>query len=245
MQPVDAPALQAHKGSAHRKQLVMIKIAVGFDHREAVTYHTFCQSVIDNSTGPVSFIPLALPLLKDSVERPVDGSTSFVYSRFLTPHLNEFSGWCIYADGDMVCLKDIHNLWDMRDETKAVLCVHHDYKSTHAKKFLGGENHNYPRKNWSSLILWNCGHPKNAILTPEFVKSQSGAFLHRFNWLNDNDVGKLDPSWNWLAIEYPDNTEANLVHYTLGTPCFKDFQNSAMAELWWRNYESSQSGIGQ
>jgi hypothetical protein len=27
------------------------------------------------------------------------------------------------------------------------------------EKYLGNKNEDYPRKNWSSLILWNCGIP--------------------------------------------------------------------------------------
>ena len=162
-----------------------INIVVGFDQREAIAYHTFTQSVIEKSSLPVSFIPLAINTLYEYKETHNDRSNDFVYSRFLTPFLNDFRGWAIFADGDMVCQTDIKKLWDLRDDTKAVLVVKHNYQTKSFKKYLGNINENYPKKNWSSLILWNCEHPKHKILTPEYIAKQTGKYLHRFSWLND------------------------------------------------------------
>ncbi|MBT3917650.1 MAG: glycosyltransferase, partial [Nitrosomonadales bacterium] len=150
-----------------------IKIVVGFDQRESVAYHTFVQSVIEKSSLPVSFTPLTITTLKGYEEKHQDMSNDFVYSRFLTPYLNNFKGWAIFADGDMICQADIKELWDLRDESKAVQVVKHDYKTKAKKKYLGNKNENYPKKNWSSLILWNCSHPKNKNLTPSLVATQS------------------------------------------------------------------------
>jgi len=209
-----------------------ITIVVGFDQRESVAYHTFTQSILEKSSLPVSFIPLAINTLKDYEEKHIDKSNDFIYSRFLTPYLNNFQGWAIFADGDMICQADIKDLWDLRDESKALLVVKHNYQTKSHHKYLGNVNENYPRKNWSSLILWNCGHPKHRILMPDFIANQTGKFLHRFSWLDDADIGELSPEWNWLAIEYPENKNAKLIHYTLGTPCFKDYRNSEMSEIW-------------
>ena len=139
----------------------IIKMVVGFDQRESVAYHTFVQSIIEKSSLPVSFTPLSINTLKGYEEKHEERSNDFVYSRFLTPYLNNFEGWAIFADGDMICQADIKELWDLRDESKAVLVVKHDYKTKANKKYLGNKNENYPKKNWSSLILWNCSHPKN------------------------------------------------------------------------------------
>ena len=222
----------------------MIRIVIGFDQRESVAYHTFCQSILEKASQPISLTPLALNTLKAYSETHVDGSNSFIYSRFLTPWLFDYEGWAIFADGDMICRDDIANLWELRDESKAILVVQHDYKTKARDKYLGNKNEDYPRKNWSSLILWNCSHPKHSILTPEFVMKQSGAFLHRFQWLNDSEIGGLPKSWNWLTTEYPDNYQASLLHYTLGTPCFKDYENADMADEWHNTYQRSQDGIG-
>jgi lipopolysaccharide biosynthesis glycosyltransferase len=216
---------------------------VGFDQREAIAYHVFCQSVLERSSSPIQFIPLSENLLKNYKETHSDGSNQFVYSRFLAPYLSAFKGWAIFADGDMVCQADITDLWNLRDESKAVLVVKHDYKTKAQIKYLGNKNENYPRKNWSSLILWNCEHPANKLLTPDFIQSQTGSFLHRFSWLSDDLIGDLPAEWNWLAIEYPENPEAKIIHYTLGTPCFKDYSKESMSNIWYQVYGRTIEGF--
>lgn len=221
-----------------------ISIVVGFDQREAISYHTFCQSVLEKASRPVQFTPLSANTLKGYRETHQDASNAFVYSRFLTPHLADFSGWAIFADGDMVCQTDIGELWDLRDASRAVQVVQHDYRTKAAVKYLGNKNEDYPRKNWSSLILWNCAHPSNRVLTPEFIQNQSGSYLHRFSWLTDAQIGALPKEWNWLTTEYEDNPRAKLLHYTLGTPCFKDYANAAMAAEWAATYARTIEGMG-
>ncbi len=220
-----------------------IKLMVGFDQRESIAYHAFCQSIIQHSSVPVAFVPLAINTLKDYKETHSDGSNDFIYSRFLTPYLNNFEGWAIFADGDMICKADIKELMNLQDENKALLVVKHDYQTKMLQKYLGNKNENYPRKNWSSVILWNCSHPKHRILTPEFIAKQPGSYLHRFSWLDDSDIGELPKEWNWLAIEYPENKNAKLIHYTLGTPCFKEYKDSEMASIWYSTYQKTIEGF--
>lgn len=221
----------------------MIILVIGFDQRESVVYHTFCQSVLEKSSQPVSFVPLAGNALADVMPTQTDGSNNFAYLRFLTPYLMGFSGWAIYADGDMICQEDIANLWALRDESKAVMVVKHDYQTIASTKYLDSVNVDYPRKNWSSLVLWNCGHPKNKVLTPEFVGQETGAKLHRFTWLDDEDIGELDKSWNWLVQEYPENTKAKILHYTLGAPCFKNYKNVDTADIWNQCFKRLTTGM--
>ena len=192
---------------------------------------------------PISFIPLSLNLLRDYKETHDDQSNDFIYSRFLTPFLNNFAGWAIFADGDMICQADISELWELRDESKALLVVKHNYQTKALKKYLGNKNENYPRKNWSSVILWNCSHPKHKTLTPDFIAKQTGAFLHRFSWLDDHEIGELPKEWNWLAIEYPENKNAKLIHYTLGTPCFKEYKDTDMSDIWYETYNRTIEGF--
>jgi lipopolysaccharide biosynthesis glycosyltransferase len=222
-----------------------IYLIVGFDQREAVAYHTFCQSVIEKSSLPVLFMPLSLHALKGYKESHQDGSNTFIYSRFLSPYLMGYEGWAIFADGDMVCKTDIAELWDKRDATKAVQVVKHNYQTKAPQKYLGNKNENYPRKNWSSLVLWNCGHPKNKILTPEFIEEHQGSFLHGFSWLNDSEIGELNMEWNWLAIEYEENTNAKLIHYTLGTPCWTEYSSTSMSDEWHQALKRSLEGLNQ
>jgi lipopolysaccharide biosynthesis glycosyltransferase len=216
----------------------MIDIVVGFDQREAVAYHTFCQSVIDNCSEPVRFTPL----VANNVERK-GGSNDFIYSRFLVPSLMGYRGWAIFADGDMVCREDIARLWEMRDDRYAVQVVQHDYQTKHPRKYLGNKNENYPRKNWSSLILWNCAHIANRCLDKQTIDAVEGSFLHRFGWLNESEIGELPLTWNWLAMEYPGNDNAQIVHYTIGTPCFGAYQNCDMSEYWWLSYKRMNQGV--
>ena len=220
-----------------------IKIYIGFDQRESVAYHVFVQSLIQNSTVPLEITPLASRNLDQYKETHTDQSNDFIYSRFLTPYLNNFDGWAIFADGDMICNADIKELWQMRDDNYALMVVKHNYKTKAQKKYLGNKNEDYPRKNWSSVILWNCSHPKHKALTPDFISKQTGSYLHRFSWLNDEEIGELPIEWNWLAIEYPENNLAKLVHYTLGTPCFIEYKDTDMADIWYATYQKTIEGF--
>lgn len=212
----------------------MINMFIGFDPREAVAYHVCANSVIRHASRPVAFTPLALKNLAGYTETHTDGSNQFIYSRFLIPHLMNHTGWAIFVDGDMLVRADIAELWALRDESKAVLCVHHDYKTKAHDKYLGARNQDYPRKNWSSVVLWNCAHPANRTVTPEFVERSTGAQLHRFTWLTDDQIGELPKEWNWLPDEFGPNPEAKLLHWTLGTPCFHEYAAAPMAEEWHR-----------
>lgn len=210
----------------------MIPIFVGYDPKEAIAFHTCVNSIIRLSSEPVQIIPLALNLLKDYTELHTDGSNSFVYSRFLVPYLQSFTGWAIYIDGDMILRTDIAELWNLQQPDKDVMVVQHDYKTKMPVKYLGAKNEDYPRKNWSSVILWNCNSFPNRKLTPNFVQQQTGSFLHRFNWLQDERIGRLPMEWNWLPDEFGPNANAKLLHWTLGTPCFKDFSSAPQSEEW-------------
>lgn len=212
----------------------MINVFIGFDPREAIAYHVCANSIVRLSSQPLAITPLALNNLADYTERHTDGSNQFIYSRFLVPHLMQFAGWALFVDGDMLLRADIAGLWALRDPEKALLCVHHDYRTRATDKYLGARNQDYPRKNWSSVVLWNCGHPANRCLTPEFVENASGAQLHRFTWLDDSLIGNLPLEWNWLPDEFGPNPDAKLLHWTLGTPCFHEYATAPMAEEWHR-----------
>ena len=220
----------------------IINLVIGYDEREAIAYHTCVESIISNSKNHVNIIPLCLKHFKKYKETHTDGSNEFIYSRFLTPYLLNFKGWAIYLDGDMICKDDISNLWNLKNKKYAIQVVKHEYKTKMKKKYFGNKNENYPRKNWSSVILWNCSHVKNKCLKPEFVTKKNGAFLHRFNWLLDKEIGEIDKKWNWLAIEYDDCPNAKIIHYTLGTPCFKEFSNTEMSTHWKKYYEQVNKG---
>ena len=220
-----------------------IPLYVGADPREAAGLHVFIQSVMDKASAPVSFIPLHKPML-NGFDGQRDGTNAFIYSRFLVPYLQNYEGWAIFADGaDMVAVDDIVNLWKMREDhsfNKAVAVVKHSYNTKHPRKYIGSPlesaNESYPRKNWSSLILWNCGHYANRRLTPELVTESPGSFLHRFQWLNDDQIGELPPEWNVLVGEQ-DAANASLLHYTVGIPGFTHYKHCDASEHWHRSFK--------
>ena len=211
-----------------------IPIYVGYDPREAIAFHTCVNSIIRHASKPVAIIPVALNLFRDYEETHTDGSNHFIYTRFLVPHLQEYTGWAIFIDGDMIVRDDIVKLWELQNPYMDVMVVKHDYQTRMPVKYLGARNENYPRKNWSSVILWNCNSFPNRKLTPEFVQHATGSELHRFSWLEDSRIGELPPEWNWLPDEYGVNKDAKLLHYTLGTPCFQEFADTPQGDEWHR-----------
>jgi len=211
-----------------------IPVFVGYDPREAVAYHVCANSIIRTASSPVAIIPIALNLFQDYQETHTDGSNQFIYSRFLVPYLMNFHGRAIFIDGDMIVRSDIVELYESLEIGMDVAVVKHDYQTRMTEKYLGSKNENYPRKNWSSVIVWDCQTYPNKQLTPEFVQKQPGSFLHRFSWIDNDRIQSLDPVWNWLPDEFGPNPDAKLLHYTLGTPCFHEFADTPQAEEWHR-----------
>jgi len=217
-----------------------IPVFVGYDPREAIAYHVCVNSIIRNASAPVAIIPVALNLFTDYEETHGDNSNHFVYTRFLVPYLMDFKGRAIFIDGDMVVRGDIIELYESLKTAHDVAVVKHDYKTRMPVKYMGAPNEDYPRKNWSSVIVWDCQSYPNRRLTPDFVQKQPGSFLHRFSWIDDDRIQALPPEWNWLPDELGENTEAKLLHYTLGTPCFHEFADTIQAAEW-----HSEHGLAQ
>ncbi|OLP55419.1 glycosyltransferase [Rhizobium rhizosphaerae] len=209
------------------------RIFIGFDSKEVVAYHTFCQSILEKSSIPVLFCPIALDTVAGifTRERNPLQTTEFSFSRFLTPYLSNFEGWSLFADCDMLMRTDIAKLWELRDDRYAAMCVKHDYVPKVDTKFLGQTQTKYEKKNWSSVILFN--NAKCTALTPDYVNSATGLQLHQFKWLESEElIGALPQSWNWLVNEYDYNEDADLVHFTDGGPYFDEYKNDDYAEEW-------------
>lgn len=207
----------------------MIPIFIGYDPKQTIAYHVCCSSIIRNSSVPVKIIPLHSDLFGHTNRS--DSSTSFNYLRFHIPFLMGYSGWAIYIDSDMLFLDDVKNLWNLKDKNKSLMVVKHDYTTKFNKKFFNQDNKDYPRKNWSSVILWNCGHHK--VLTPELIENSSGEYLHRFFWLKDDEIGELPKEWNWLVKEYEENPLAKLLHFTIGIPDILNEKESTFSNSAW------------
>ena len=161
----------------------MFRIFIGYDERESIAYHTLCNSILRHSSKPVSITPLNLRNLDGVFQRPKDvrQSNTFSFSRFLVPFLCGYQGQALYMDCDMLARCDIVRLFeDYSCVDHAVSVVKHDYQSKVDVKYLGNRQYNYPRKNWSSLVLWNCAHTSNKVVSPKFVENEDPATLHRF-----------------------------------------------------------------
>lgn len=194
----------------------MIPICVGYDRREAVAYHTFCDSVIQHCSRPrdLAFIPVT--------GTQHDGTNSFTYARF-EPFVDPCQPFthAVFADGDMTCLGDIAELWDLFDVRFAVQVVKHEYETKFPRKYWGQANPDYWRKNWTSLMLMNLAHPIHARYARSIrdaIRNGQGAYLHRLSWIPDELIGELPMAWNWLAKEYAYRADAKIVHHTIGLP---------------------------
>jgi hypothetical protein len=206
-------------------------VFIGYDPREAVAYHVCQQSIIENCSDPSSLEFHAL-----AGERR-DGSNDFIYARFLVPYLCGFAGSAVFMDGDMIVRGDILDLFDLGTSHVGAQVVKHDYLTKHPTKYLGNKNEDYPRKNWSSLILWSCDYFPNRVLTPTYVADKAGSFLHRFQWLKDEQIGELPAEWNRLVLEQEIEPADRLLHYTIGIPAFAEYAACDGAEEWWKTYQ--------
>lgn len=201
----------------------MIRLFCGYDHREAVGFHVFVASVLRGTDALLQFSPM-----QDSQG---DGSNAFTYARFLVPQRCLYEGWAIFADAcDMLCLGDIADLWQMRDERYAVQVVKHDYRTRHPVKYVGTEmqsaNRDYGRKNWSSLMLINCAAPEWK------AAAKTGLESHQFAGFDDERIGELPAAWNVLVDEEQDDSDAKLLHWTAGIPSFPHYKNARRSRDW-------------
>jgi hypothetical protein len=168
-------------------------------------------------------------------QRDEKQSNEFSFSRFLVPYLSDYNGYAVFMDCDMLMRVDVAELMQeiAEDSSKAAYVVKHTYQPRDGIKYLNTIQYSYPRKNWSSFVVWNCGHEKNKKLTPGYVNVATGLELHRFTWLDDEDLGELDVKWNWLVGEYESpNSDVKNVHWTIGGPYFNEFRNVDFSDEW-------------
>lgn len=205
----------------------MIPIFIGYDPRERAATNVLIDSLVQHSSMPLAISPLVTPQLEAQGlyrrKRDPKQTTAFSFTRFLVPHLMGYEGWAIFIDCDMLCRGDVTALWQQRDEQFAVQCVQHEHVPGETVKFLGEVQSAYPKKNWSSLMLFNCS--RCTSLTVDYVNTATGLELHRFHWLEgDHAIGAIDSAWNHLVdVQDADGAEgASLLHWTLGGPWFRE-----------------------
>lgn len=224
----------------------MMRVFVGYDAREAEAYRVAVASLRRRASGPVSIVPLEIERLRAQglLTRPVDArggmydlvsqapqSTAFAVSRFLVPLLAQ-TGPALFVDCDMLFLGDVAELFALAHPRYAVQVVQHDHRPTRDWKMDGAVQTAYPRKNWSSVMLFNCDHAANRRLSLWDVNNRPGRDLHAFYWLSDAEIGALPPQWNWLVNEQTQPADVKLAHYTNGGPWFENWAPRFHDNLW-------------
>jgi hypothetical protein len=214
----------------------ILRVFLGYDSKEPVTFAVAMHSLIRNASRPISVTPLVQPVLRTSGiytrERQPNEATEFSLTRFLVPALCGYYGHALFMDSDVLVQGDVWELlaYPLAYPDASVFCAPHQYVPKTLVKFDGHEQTRYPRKNWSSVMLFN--NARCGALTPEYVNKATGAALHRFAWTEDYMVRPLPLEWNWLVGEYAPNPGAKLLHYTNGAPCFTGYHDCDHADLW-------------
>lgn len=227
-----------------------LPIFIGFDERENDAFEVCRSSLLRHASQPLHIVKLdQAPLRRagwyrrewrhsgpDRVDlgdlKPF--STDFAFTRFLVPALSMYNGWALFCDCDFLFTADIKELFAKTEDRFAVMCVKHDHDTPVEQHKMGGVTQSsYRRKNWSSLVMWNCAHPANAMLTGYVVNEWAGGWLHGFSWLRDEDIGMIPLRWNWLAgVNQPLGIVPSGIHYTLGVPSIPGCEKTPYADLW-------------
>ena len=207
-----------------------LDIFIGYDRAETVAYHVAVQSLIEYCSIPFTVTPLVRNSLPVG-ERDAKASTDFADTRFLVPYLCDYKGWGLFIDCDEMFTTDPNELWDLRDDKYSVMCRKHVHRPEEERKFLNQPQYKYQYKNWSSCMLFN--NEKCKVLTPAFLNATPGLDLHQFKWLSSMDeIGEIPEGWNHLVdVDYAENYP-KLLHWTKGTPCFREYHYAPYSREW-------------
>jgi len=217
----------------------ILTVYIGYDssnYGQKLAYNV-CERSIRKFNKNVKIVKLDK---RDLIEKGIfyrdenTGSTEFTYTRFLVPYLNNYQGWAIFCDNDFLWQCDVNEIYEKyADINNALSCVKHDYTSCKSNLKMDGKLQEfYPRKNWSSLMLFNCSHDSTKNLNPESVSNESPQWLHRMNWCNDNEIGEIDKSYNYLVGYYNDRDKVNSYHFTDGGPWYPGYENVENGDKW-------------
>lgn len=227
-------------------------IYIGWDPREVDAFNVARHSVLRHLSQSISVNSLVLDdLIKQGLyTRPIEYrklnlekavmwdklsdapmSTQHANARFLTPIISK-TKWALFMDGDMLVRGDLAQVFEGLDESKAVYCVKHKHEPPPGIKMDGQIQTLYARKNWSSFVIFNCDHKANDALTLDIINRLPGRDLHRFCWLDDSEIGELDPKCNFLVGHSDPNIDPLVVHFTSGTPDMPGYENVPYADEW-------------
>ena len=225
-----------------------MKVYIGYDPRESAAYDAASKTLLEHSSNSVitkldSERLAAAGLLRRPMDRRgimydlnsnATCATEFSNSRFLVPIIAQ-SGWALFVDCDILFFSNVDRLLDFADPTKAVMVVKHKLVSESGFKMDSQPQTSYVRKNWSSVMLFNCDHPANRRLSLDDVNNRPGRDLHAFYWLHDSEIGSLPPSWNWLVDVQPRPDKIDIAHFTLGGPWIDGWESRESDKIWLDN----------
>jgi hypothetical protein len=226
----------------------ILDLYLGWDSRETAAFDVCRGSLERRTSKPLHIVPLMERALRfnNKYWRPhkkQDGqtwdvisgapmSTEFAITRFLPVVMHDRGGWVLVMDCDMLAMADVAELFDLADSRYAAMCVKHKHAPKNETKMDGQRNVHYARKNWSSLVLYNLDHEGNKRLTLDKINSLPGRDLHRFCWLEDDEIGALPFTWNYLVGHTQTKLRPKMLHFTDGIPLFPGYEDSDFAEEW-------------
>lgn len=211
----------------------MLRVFVGYDCRESQAYEVAARSLVHHASEKVDVTPLVQPAMRQRKlywRSPIEpASTEFTFTRFLVPKLSR--GWALFVDCDVMFRADVAELFALADPRFAVQVVKHNYRPAERIKMDRQLQTHYERKNWASVVLWNCAHPAHQALDLALLNSRPPLWLLQFQWLPDELIGELPERWNWLE-GWSTSPDPALVHFTRGGPWFGQWQDVAYAQEW-------------
>ena len=229
-----------------------LRVFIGYDAREHDAAMVAAKSLRDMTDGEIEpeFLCTDKLVAQGLYWRPVDhrgsqnydivsdapASTDFAASRFLTPILCQ-TGWALFVDCDVVFMEDPREMFRDVILGRSVYVVKHEHEPTELWKMVNQKQTAYLRKNWSSVMLFDCAHPANRRLSLRDINERPGRDLHAFYWLHDSEIGELDRRWNWLVnVEPPpwEGTDTGIAHFTLGGPFNEGWAGAPHDDIWLR-----------
>jgi hypothetical protein len=224
-----------------------MRVFIGYDPREPAAADVAAWTLMEATAGDIDYDFLDVEALRrrglltrlrdERGQREYDlvsnrhYSTRFNVSRFLSPILC-LSGLVLFTDCDVVFLRDPREMIEEIESDRAVWVVKHQHDPSGSEKMAGQAQRAYPRKNWSSVMLFDCDHPANRRLSLWDVNNRSRDELHGFYWLHDSEIGELGPQWNWLVNEQPKPDHVGIAHFTNGGPFNEGWPGAPHDDLW-------------